>query len=405
MRLTFIAKRYPVRTETFVSEPLDWLREAGIDVSMVAGNAGDVGAESAAGLDARILSAASRPTIIATLLGSPLATASVFGRALQLREPGINVRETVWRAMLPEVRAADAVVVHFGSVALRWLVPIVLARKPFAVYFHGYDVGRVLAERPAAYDRLFQSGAGLLTNSEFQRDRLIAAGAPSSKLVVVPLGISPEFAAEALKTRDRTAADDARRVVTIGRLVPKKGIDVSVKAFARMRIDSGRDWEYHVVGDGPLRAEIDTLVASEGLAGTVRLRGFLSRPETIALLRSASIFALASRTAADGDTEGTPVSILEAASLGIPIVATRHAGIPEILPADAPREGFLVEEDDLDAFSSALRRLVASSELRRQWGEACRAHVRQRHSSRAFVTGLLDVVRTIAAAPSVSPQP
>ena len=137
MRLTFIAKRYPVHTQTFVSEPLEWLREAGVGVSMVAAKRGDVGARGASALEARILSSTSRRTIIASLLGAPLTTAAVVWRNLQLQNTGIPLREALWRAMVPEVRAADAVVAHFGSVGARWLVPIALARKPMVVYEQG----------------------------------------------------------------------------------------------------------------------------------------------------------------------------------------------------------------------------------------------------------------------------
>ena len=397
MKLTFVARRYPVHTETFVSEPLEWFRDAGIEVSLVAGEPGDIDLQGASPVNARILSASSRTgTIVRSLLQAPLASTAVLDRRRRLRKAGIALRDTLWRAMLPEIRTADALVVHFGPVGAQWVAPAALAGKPMAVYFHGYDVGRVLAEDPTRYDQLFRSGVGLLTNSDYQRDRLIVAGAPPSNVVVVPLGVNREFEAEASHTPQAHP-----RVVTIGRFVPKKAIDVSVKAFARLRT-LHRNWEYHVVGDGPLRAEIDALVKNEGLTGTVHMRGFMSRADTITLLRSASIFVLASRSDESGDTEGTPVSILEAASLGVPIVTTRHAGIPETVPPDAAREGFLVEEDDVDALVSALTRLAESENLRRQWGEACRAHVRRRHSAEAFVSGLLEAVRTKASVPVLS---
>jgi colanic acid/amylovoran biosynthesis glycosyltransferase len=396
MKLTFVARRYPVHTETFVSEPLEWLRDAGIEVSLVADEPGDVNLQGPPGVSARILSASSRKgTIIRALLDAPLVSVAVLARRRRLRKNGIALPDTLWRALLPEVRSADAIVVHFGPTGAQWLAPAALAGKPLAVYFHGYDVGRMITKRPHRYDQLFRSGAGLLTNSDYQRSRLIAAGAPPANVVVVPLGVNRAF-----ETKSACVRPERLRVVTIGRLVPKKAIDVSVRAFARLRTLHG-SWEYHVVGDGPLRGNIEALVRSEGLTGVVHLRGIMSRADTIALLRSASIFVLASRSAEGGDTEGTPVSILEAASLGVPIVATRHAGIPETVPFEATRDGFLVEEDDVDAVASALARLAESENLRSQWGEACRAHVRQRHSADAFVSGLLDAVRAKARIPKI----
>jgi glycosyltransferase involved in cell wall biosynthesis len=400
VKLTFVARRYPVHTETFVSEPLEWFRDAGIDVSLVAGEPGDMDLQGASAVNTRILSASSRTgTIMRSLLQAPLVSTAVLNRRRRLRRAGISLRDTLWRAMLPEIRTADALVVHFGPVGAQWVAPAALAGKPMAVYFHGYDVGRVLAEDPTRYDQLFRSGVGLLTNSDYQKDRLIAAGAPPSNVVVVPLGVNREFEVEAAHIPHARP-----RVVTIGRFVPKKAVDVSMRAFARLRT-LHEYWEYDVVGDGPLRGDIEALVKSEGLTGAVHLRGILSRADTIALLRSASIFVLASRSAEGGDTEGTPVSILEAASLGVPIVTTRHAGIPETVPPEAAREGFVVEEDDVDALASALARLAESETLRRQWGEACRAHVRRRHSADAFVSGLLEAVRTKARVPEIDGTP
>ena len=397
MRLTFLASRFPVLSETFVYEPLQWLREAGLQVSVVASQLGSSKVEIPPEVAVYILSSESGiPTMASSMSRSPLQSGATLWRYLAESNVRPLRRKNVWHAMLPAITGADALIAHFGPTGVRWLTPAALAGKPLLVYFHGYDVGRVLSERPGAYDGLFRSGAGLLTNSDFQRRRLIAAGASPSRLAVLPLGVSPACTAASATERAGPPL-----VVTIGRLVPKKAIGDSIRAFGRALRTVGSPWAYHVVGDGPLRGPLSQLVSDERLKGTVRLRGFLARHETIDLLQDASIFVLASRSADDGDTEGTPVSILEAASLGVPVVTTRHAGIPETLPPEAAREGFLVEEGDLAALSSALARLMASSELRRQWGEACRQHVQRRHSAAAFTAGLIDAVNTLAAVPSM----
>ena len=90
------------------------------------------------------------------------------------------------------------------------------------------------------------------------------------------------------------------------------------------------------------------------------------------------MFVLASRTASDGDTEGTPVAAIEAATYGVPVVATRHAGLPEVLPADAAARGYLVAEGDVQALADAIVRLASSLEERRAWGQACLSFARAR---------------------------
>jgi glycosyltransferase involved in cell wall biosynthesis len=150
-------------------------------------------------------------------------------------------------------------------------------------------------------------------------------------------------------------------------------------------------------------AELQALAATLGIRESVEFSGYLSRPETLAALREASIFVLASRTAVSGDTEGTPISILEAASIGVPVVSTVHAGIPETLPSEAAREGWIVAEGDVPALAAALTRL-ASQEARRDWGDRCRALVRTRHSPDAHINGTIAALERFARVPCL-PSP
>src|SRR6185295_16112632 len=104
-----------------------------------------------------------------------------------------------------------------------------LARRRFAVYFHGYDVGAVLHEDPDTYADVFASGAALLTNSEYLKDRLVEAGATEERVAVVRLGVHPGLAG----TSSRRAP--VGRLLTIARLIPKKGIEDAIRAFAAAR--------------------------------------------------------------------------------------------------------------------------------------------------------------------------
>jgi colanic acid/amylovoran biosynthesis glycosyltransferase len=152
------------------------------------------------------------------------------------------------------------------------------------------------------------------------------------------------------------------------------------------------------VGDGPLRPSLERLVEQEGLGPWISFRGFLSRSETLTVLREASLFVLSSKVDDSGDTEGTPVAVMEAATLGIPVVATRHAGIPEVLPADALARGFLVPEGDVPALAAALARL-GSSEVRDDWGAACARHARATYSANAFTATLVATLEAKARIP------
>lgn len=397
MRICFAVETYPNVTETFVYEPVEWLERAGHRVAVVAA----VREELPSGDGSRLLSCTldsrgRRRVFALALLKQPWATASTVVRLLRIRR-----RRRFWfsyvvaAALLEEVRLADVVVAHFGPTGQVWLPVASLARRRFAVYFHGYDVGAVLRRDPDAYADLFASGAALLTNSEYLKGRLVDAGAPEERVAVVRLGVHPGLAG----TSSRQATGGAGRLLTIARLVPKKGIEDSIRAFAAARPRLGPDWSYHIVGDGPLRPSLERLVEEEGLGAWISFRGFLSRSETLTALKEASLFVLASKVDDSGDTEGTPVAVMEAATLGVPVVATRHAGIPEILPADASARGFLVPESDVPALTAALTRLGSSEEMRADWGAACARHARAAYPAGAFTAALVATLEAKARVP------
>ena len=158
-------------------------------------------------------------------------------------------------------------------------------------------------------------------------------------------------------------------------------------------------WSYDIVGDGPLRPSLERMVQQEGLGSWIRFRGFLSRSETLTALREASLFVLASKVDGFGNTEGTPVSIMEAATLGIPIIATSHAGIPEVLPPDALARGFLLAEGDVPALAAALSRLGSSETIRADWGAACARYAQATYSAGAFTAALVATLEAKARIP------
>jgi glycosyltransferase involved in cell wall biosynthesis len=399
VRICLLADSYVRVTETFVYEPVQWLGAAGHRVDVLARRVRALPGAARGVAPTRVLGArAGGAALAGALLRAPFRTALGALRCWPLRrERGFRVATGVRWSLHPEVREADVLFAHFGPLGARGVSTAFLAERPYAVYFHGYDVGRVLRESPRAYDALFRSGVGLLTNSEYLRGRLIAAGAPPGNVAVVPLGVDPKVTACA-----RDVADPPR-VVTVARLVPKKGVADSLRAFAALRRSASEEWRYDLVGDGPLRGELGRVAREERIADRVSFHGFLSREETLEALRAASIFLLASRLCETGSTEGTPVALLEAATLGIPVVATRHGGIPEVLPPEAASEGFLVEEGDTAALGAALLRLARAPALREEWGRACADHVRKRHSADAHVGALTEALRRHARVPRFEP--
>jgi colanic acid/amylovoran biosynthesis glycosyltransferase len=154
-----------------------------------------------------------------------------------------------------------------------------------------------------------------------------------------------------------------------------------------------------VVGDGPERSRLRRLAGSLGIGDRVDFVLRATRLDILRLLNASSIFLQGSRTASNGDTEGTPIALLEAATLGLPIVATSHAGIPEMLPPDAATSGFLVGERAVTAMSAAIVRLAGSQDERRDWARACMACARRRTQAREG-RELSDALRAVATVPA-----
>lgn len=176
------------------------------------------------------------------------------------------------------------------------------------------------------------------------------------------------------------APRDPNLVVVTARLVEKKGLDLLLRAAGALRggVPSLR---VEIIGDGPERASLEALAEQLGVSDVVSFRGALPYDEVRATLARASIFALPAREAADGDTDGLPVAILEAMAHRLAVVSTPIAGIPEAI-VDG-ETGRLVPAEDVGALTEALRALLADDAERSRLGAAAADYVARRHSGPA----------------------
>jgi glycosyltransferase involved in cell wall biosynthesis len=175
--------------------------------------------------------------------------------------------------------------------------------------------------------------------------------------------------------RGTNDGSDARHPVTIlsvARLVEKKGTDVLLDALARLPADL--HWRLVHVGSGPLKREMRKRAQRLGIAGRITWRGALAQDELVLEYRKADLFALACRIARDGDRDGLPNVLAEAQSQGLACVATRVSAIPELI-RDAST-GVLVNEADTVAFAAALEALIRDPARRRSLGDAGQARLR-----------------------------
>ena len=265
---------------------------------------------------------------------------------------------------------------HFGLGGALAL-PIARALEiPLVVTFHGGDatkdahyrrrVPRTVFQRRLA--NLQREAALFVCVSEFVRDRLLVRGFPPEKLLVNHYGTE-------LEPQDRGAACAGEGYVLFaGRFVEKKGIAILLEAMRRL--DRAKSPTLVLVGDGPMREELQRTAAP---LRRVEFAGWLPNDKLRCRMRGALAVCVPSLAASDGDAEGLPNVVLEAMAAGAPVIASRHAGIPEAVEDELT--GLLVPPDDPQALADALQRVIEDPALRRRLGAAGRAAAARRFSA------------------------
>jgi len=226
----------------------------------------------------------------------------------------------------------------------------------------------------------------LVTCTAANQAHLLALAPPGRvELVYHGLDLS-RFASFPGKEKQNSGNDpaDPVTILSVGRLVEKKGTDVLLEALAQL--PAGLHWRLVHVGGGPLKAKLERRARSLGIEARVNWRGARTQTELLAEYRAADLFALASRVARDGDRDGLPNVLAEAQSQGLACVATRVSGIPELIEDGAT--GLLVAPESAPELARALGALIADPAQRRRLGAAGRARVLEKFGLQANIQRL-----------------
>jgi glycosyltransferase involved in cell wall biosynthesis len=213
----------------------------------------------------------------------------------------------------------------------------------------------------------------LVTCTAANRDHL-AALAPAGKVELVYHGLDfKRFPPPPNRRSPRDGRNPADPVVilSVGRLVEKKGMDVLLEALGRL--PPALHWRFVHVGGGPLRETLGARAQALGIAARVAWRGALAQDELLSEYRAADVFALACRIASDGDRDGLPNVLVEAQSQGLACVATNVSAIPELIRDGV--SGLLVGPDAPADFARALETCITDPARRGALGDAGRTRV------------------------------
>ncbi|AXR07344.1 glycosyltransferase [Salinimonas sediminis] len=269
----------------------------------------------------------------------------------------------------------DIVLAEYGSTAVEVMDACRLAKVKLVAHFHGWDAyaDEMLAQYGQAYTRLFEQAAHIIAVSRHMQAQLESLGCPAHKITVNPCG------ADISDTLERTGqTTQVRDFIIVGRLTPKKAPLVSLEAFHRI-LRTTADARLHIIGDGPLMAPCEEYVKQHGLAQQVIFHGAQGHDYVIEKLQQSDCFLQHSVVAPNGDHEGTPVSVLEAMLLGLPTIATRHAGINDVITHQ--QTGFMVDEHDIDEMTAQMQFVIDNPAVAFAIGQAARKHVLANHTA------------------------
>lgn len=303
---------------------------------------------------------------------------------------GTRWLEQFWLRRFMSARRIDVVLAEYGIRGIQMITACKRLGIPLVTHFYGYDgTARTTFEKyQQGYRRLFEERFPLVVVSRHMAARLVAIGADPAVLRVIACGVDPH------RETAMPDFDDPPVFLAVGRFVEKKAPHLTLLAFDALRRDVP-EARLRMVGDGPLLGPCMHLARALGIEASVEFLGALPHDQLPALYRTSRAFVQHSMEALNGDSEGMPVAILEAGVAGLPVVATRHAGIPEaVIDGET---GYLVPEGGVSEMADQMARLARDRGLAKRLGGAARRHIAANFALDDLLGRLWDVVESALA--------
>jgi len=265
----------------------------------------------------------------------------------------------------------NVALVEYGIHAHRVLPILKRANIPMLVHFHGYDASVPSAiEKCNNYKEVFAYASKVIVVSGMMQKMLEELGCPKEKLVYNPCGPRPEF-------EEVIPSFNKKQFLAMGRFVDKKAPYYTILAFKKV-VEKYDDALLLMAGEGELLNSCKNLVKHFKLENNVNFLGVISSEELKNHLTNSLAFVQHSVRASNGDMEGTPVSIMEAGLAGLPVIASKHAGIPDVIIHN--ETGLLVKEHDVDEMANHMMYVIENTDSAKTMGQQNRIRVKENFS-------------------------
>lgn len=374
LKVAFFVNKFPIMSEAFVATSASALQANDNHVDIYGFGGGEatgssVDAITQSRLEGRVWNAATPSSVSEHLISAPSALAAAFRnsgvRAFSALNPLVyrrsiaNLSSLYQAAVLQNGGRYDILHCQFatlGEFVLKHKRAGLLSGK-VVVHFRRYDISEVIKTcGPHVYDDLFATADHFIANCEHFRQKAITLGCPADRIDVVGSGI--DLANFPFRGAKRLS-EGAVRFVTIGRLIERKGVHVALDALALL-FHEGLRVHFDVIGDGPMRAELEGRARTLGLADRVTFHGARTHAEIRDILDNSHILLATSMTGRDGSQDATVNTVKEAMAIGALVVGTQHGGIPELV--EEGETGTLCRENDAGDLAEAVRRLLGIGE-------------------------------------------
>ncbi|MBI5649049.1 MAG: glycosyltransferase [Chloroflexi bacterium] len=401
MTIAYILKMYPRFSETFILNEILELERQGVDVRIYSLRKPDDGRfhASLARVRAPVIYL---PEYLPADLGRVLSAQRAQWRANPRRYARVvlyaisrgnahALKRFFQATLIAEHLRANPVAhlhAHFASSATRVAMFVrLLTDIPYSFTAHAKDIFLNTVDADLLRDKM-RAARFVVTVSEFNHaylTRLVNQDGKSSlagMLARDEMPIPPERIRKLYNGINRAQFDPdaeyrahahrAPLILSIGRLVEKKGFAILIRACAQLRA-RGATFRCEIVGKGSQEAQLRALIAELNLADYVQLVGPKPQDEIVTAYQRAAVFALPCLISADGNRDGLPTVLLEAMAMRVPVVSTDLTGVPEIIAHNST--GVIVPQNDPGALADALARLLSDANLREQMGDAARVQV------------------------------